>query len=751
MRYPHIASAWLAANRRLAFPVTLLASSFILVGQTANVAQEPDPAPVPQVQSQPAVQIIGVPQIQPRPAGSGAGGLPPPSRTVYPPSSLQTAGGNVPQLQTQPFAVYPDYKEGNSIASSLREAPPKLYTFDRASLRDVLRFLADDAGIPFIALQERASASAADNVLVTFTMRASPFLVLESVAKANGVSLVYESGVWFIRPINEKELIGRTYKLKYTSQENIVFQGGSSGGSAPSQGAASNSNQNGQVGLPNVGNQQSQKVFKADEPPIIKEIKNMLKIPTKGMNGRLAPDGSVGNFPEMSSSQSINPSGANLNDDKAEGANEPSVTFNSDTGTIFIVATRQQHQWVEGFLSAVDQPQALVGIEVKFFETDKNPKEDLGIDWAGTFANGLTVGASDIKFSPGGSIDISRNMATQSQSGQLPAGSSPYNYNTTDRSYTGTLAAPYSAVISASNLAVTLQAFMQDANTTAVQYPRVLTINNREVAISSAENVPFQASSTSVTGGGTGTTANQTTYLPIGTQVNILPKVMPDNSVVLTVAITISAQTGTKIIGGNETPVTASRIYNAVLQVDSGYTLAVGGLDEVRDQADKNGIPYLKDIPGLGHLFKSKARDQKKRNLIIFITPTIMRSRSETTGVGEHPQTVLPARPGEPNPPTFTTGGQLAGGAAAIDEALRWLERQVLLFRQIVKESRTEKHTIDQIRGIVATAAAIQAEIDRLRVSNPRSASRFDAASVRIEQILTDLNTVMKSAKKDLF
>ena len=101
-------------------------------------------------------------------------------------------------------------------AKSLRSAPIKEYEFDKASVRDVLRFLADDAGIDFVAMPEEGNDGAK---LITFSLRKSPFSALETIAKMNGVTLVYEDEIWHMRPLSDKSLIARTYKIRFNTGE----------------------------------------------------------------------------------------------------------------------------------------------------------------------------------------------------------------------------------------------------------------------------------------------------------------------------------------------------------------------------------------------------------------------------------------------------------------------------------------------------------------------------------------------------
>lgn len=711
-----------------------------------------------------------------------------------------------PELNAKSFTVYTDYGEGNAIANSLRNSPPKLYRFDRASLRDVLRFLADDAGIPFISMQERipgqtqvpTATPSIDDILVTFSMRASPFLVLESIAKANDIALIYENGVWFIRPFNEQELFGRIYRLRYTPQERVVIN------STNAATAAQADTENATASIPNLQLQQSQSIFQIEEPTIVREIRNMLRIPSSGVSGKVAAEASVENFPPMPGNSGLNPAGRNiLGTTPAAPTNEPTVTFNSDTNTIYIVATRQQHQWVEGFLAAADRPQALIGIEVKFFETTKNPIEDLGINWAGTLEDGYSINlSSDLTASGNIGADVANvqdNTNTQgssnnrnflgttrtgagSSSGVLPTnenGGIPYNYSFNDfrgndartitstdiisdvynsiQSYNAGLGGGFTATLQPDDVSFAIEAFMSDSDTTLTQYPRVLTVNNREVAISNARNQPILGSASENSTSGSSTTATEVQYLPIGTQLNILPKTMPDGSVFMNVAITVSSR-GNDILlpagpGGQLSPypITFSRIYQAALQVDSGYTLAVGGLEEATDVKRANGVVGLANIPGLGSLFRSEGRNLDKRNLVVFITPTIINDRRTSGGISEQPQAVLPIRPGDPTPPAFGTDGRLAGGYTGLDNAFAWLSFQNRFFEQLIREGRVTKASIDQLEGVIRTAEMVLAEIEYLSTQNP---SRIEQFAKKEEEGLAILNTLRQTliqSQEDLF
>jgi hypothetical protein len=245
--------------------------------------------------------------------------------------------------------------------------------------------------------------------------------------------------------------------------------------------------------------------------------------------------------------------------------------------------------------------------------------------------------------------------------------------------------------------------------------------------------------------------------LPTGTQINILPKAVGKNQIALTVAITISSiidqvpiNLGT---GVNQYPVTAERVYNASLQVNSGFTLAVGGLDKSTDLRSTGGIPLLKDIPGVGYLFKNKSRNRNRSNLIIFITPYVIDDPARTPGISETPRSTLPLRPGVPPPaPTFSPDGRLVGGDGAVPVALAWLEYQLKYFRQINAEARDDEKTIKELRGVIERARSLSSNLqDQVLDGSGYAPANLLDDSARADALLFELNKVLAAAQLDQF
>ena len=108
--------------------------------------------------------------------------------------------------------------EHEAEASRLRAAEAQQYDFSKATLADVLRFLATDAGISFFSLPDDSPVGAR---LITFSIKASAFQVLETLCKANELSLIPDNGIWYIRPADDKELLGKSYTILNNALEMV--------------------------------------------------------------------------------------------------------------------------------------------------------------------------------------------------------------------------------------------------------------------------------------------------------------------------------------------------------------------------------------------------------------------------------------------------------------------------------------------------------------------------------------------------
>ncbi len=620
-----------------------------------------------------------------------------------------------------------------TAAKTLRNAPIKQYDFNRASVRDVLRFLADDAGIDFVALPEDGNDSAK---LITFSLNKSPFSALETIAKMNGVSLIYEDEVWHMRPLSDKSLIARTYRIRFNTGEvskgsgnntgNVGPNGFSSNGNGTSggtygrgSGTNTSSAMTGNGGIGQIGLNGTSSPFSTSADELVTAIKGIVGINTSGINAIIAPgDHSVGNFGNLNyqvTPNKIDPAQNIIRASTQSSKNNNQVIWNSDNNSLFVIANRQQHQLVEKYLETVDRPQPLIAVEVKFFETTKDPRKQMGVDWSGTMDGGYGLSLSDL------STNVNLNKI-----------------NSTDM--------PMTAILSGPDVQAKVMALVKDRETTTVSYPRVLTKNNREVAIQSVVNQPGLSAQSSTTPGVGGTTTSSVSYLPIGTSINVLPKRLEDGRISLQVLITVSSIIGSEIIDGNSYPVASSRVFTAPLEVESGFTLAIGGLDEANDSREGVGLPILNKIPLLRHGFKSDNKTHSRKNMLIFITPTLLDPRSG--GISETPISEVPLRGANKGPqaPRIRPDGSLAGGVSSVDKAIPWIQKEHALIRQVVSEKRASKKHSEQLQTLKNTVRALQQQIERHVEKNPKQAKALH----HNQWALIDLEEGIKKTQKEL-
>jgi type II secretory pathway component GspD/PulD (secretin) len=617
-----------------------------------------------------------------------------------------------------------------ATANELRNAAPQQYDFSKSNLGDVLRFLATDARISFISLPDD---SAEGSRVITFSINASPFSVLETLCKANGLTLLpEENGMWFIRPADDRELNGKSYAVRNNAMEKVEnsTETASAGGGGTIQSAS-------------VDLQGARENFKVKRSELVNDIRSILDLPPEKENGEIPAALTV-----------LDPSAAaaHTNSNELSAMHQPKVIWKSDSNTLYVVATRLQHLWVEGYLAAADKEQPVIAIEVKFIETSKDPSKELGIDWSGTLGGNGTFRQSRTQ-----SIDPKTGIITLQQD-LMPNTNGGFRADAgfldtmADLGKLGATGWPSSAVLGGMDLSVRLRALLNDQDTTLTSYPRMVTLNNREVVIRSVVNQPVLDGSSAIGGGGSAAISQSITYLPIGTVLNILPKKMANDRLLLNIKVTISSIIGEKIISGNPYPVATSRVYNAPVEVNDGYTVAIGGLDEAKEKETQVGVPVLGKIPLIGWAFKSRSREKNHKNLMLFITPRIVDPRDG--GLPPEPESVLPSNPGRmvAKKPIVDNAGNLKGGPDSVPGSISYLQRECDLIQQIIKESRSTPAESKKLTEMKIALNKLDEQVATMSVAHPEKADILTQAQIDLNALHQRVSAMkMQVMKKEYY
>jgi general secretion pathway protein D len=173
------------------------------------------------------------------------------------------------------------------------------------------------------------------------------------------------------------------------------------------------------------------------------------------------------------------------------------------------------------------------------------------------------------------------------------------------------------------NVTAVLKALDKNGLVNILSTPNILTSDNKEAEINVGENVPFQGSATQSTFG----TTQSVERKDIGINLKIKPQISEGDYIRMDINQEISAVKASK--GQAIDLVTTKRSAKTSVVVKDKETVVIGGLIQDSEQETVSKVPLLGDIPLLGWLFKSKSKTRSKTNLVIMLTPHIVKDAAD--------------------------------------------------------------------------------------------------------------------------
>ena len=301
-----------------------------------------------------------------------------------------------------------------------------------------------------------------------------------------------------------------------------------------------------------------------------------------------------------------------------------SLSVDERTNTLLVQDTSDRLQDIRRLVQTLDVPVKQVLIEARIVVVSDTYERDLG---ARLGITGFTTAG------PGSLIAVSgTNVGTDSMiSSAYPAGAAPtgrVSAPTLDNRYEVNLPAAnvngsigISALVGNHLLDLELSAAQNEGKSQTISAPRVITANQKQATILQGTEIPYQESASS----GATTTQFKNAVLSL----KVTPLITPDNRVVMDLDVsddTVGAQV-TSATGGSVPSIDTREIITQVL-VNDGQTVVLGGILETTKTKSANKVPFFADIPVLGNLFKSTTDINNKTELLIFITPKILREGS---------------------------------------------------------------------------------------------------------------------------
>ncbi|WP_313273213.1 type IV pilus secretin PilQ family protein [Stenotrophomonas sp.] len=172
-------------------------------------------------------------------------------------------------------------------------------------------------------------------------------------------------------------------------------------------------------------------------------------------------------------------------------------------------------------------------------------------------------------------------------------------------------------------LDVELSAMQQEERGEVISNPRVVTTNQREALIKQGKEIGY----VTISGGGIGGAAQANVqFKEVVLELKVTPTITNDNRVFLNMAVKKDeVERYIRLEGYGEVPTINRREVNTAVLVEDGQTVVIGGVYEFTDRNSINKVPFLGDVPFLGNLFKKRSRNKDKAELLVFVTPKVLR------------------------------------------------------------------------------------------------------------------------------
>jgi type IV pilus assembly protein PilQ len=327
------------------------------------------------------------------------------------------------------------------------------------------------------------------------------------------------------------------------------------------------------------------------------------------------------------------------------------IQFDTRTNQIIVTDIGTNIKKLSNVIDQLDGRTPQIQIEARVIETTLGKDETLGVDWQTQIVADGAKRATTIPFS---------NWSTDGRLYPTPDADYTYDANwqitdiDSDFAYKNDLPVSSKDAITWSSLPAvagdtgeeeyfqygtldftglqaTLEALSTRTDTNVLSNPRITTLNNKEAKITVGTKWPVANYSYSDETGRWNVSGWE--YIEYGIIMTVTPTVNKDGYITLSVVPEVSDLTGSVTFEGAEVPIISTKQAEVEVMVKDGETLVIGGMIKDKVVNTKNKIPFLGDIPILGYLFSQKGTEIEKRDLLIFLTPHVLKENGHIDSV----------------------------------------------------------------------------------------------------------------------
>ncbi len=348
-------------------------------------------------------------------------------------------------------------------------------------------------------------------------------------------------------------------------------------------------------------------------------------------SGGFGGGSSGGGISRGSSGSSSGPASASSAGKSIDFSYPVNITADPATNAMVISASPQDWQTLKQIIDDLDTPRVQIFVQAVIVEVSAERQRQLGVNfYTNGVGGGSAFGFGTLNFGQlesaiadplsvtGLGLGLASNTTCTISAAALAAASGGTG-STSTTSSSGALKVPCDLAL--------IMALETDTHADVLSAPTLLTADNEEAMIVVGENLPFVSSAAS-NSAVAGQIYNSVERQNVGITLDIVPQVSEGDYVKLDLYEEVS-----NVVNGtaNNTlgPTTTIRSASTSVLIQNHRTAVVGGLLASQDTLDNQGVPFISDIPVIGNFFSNKSTDKQKDNLIVFLTPHIIRDKSE--------------------------------------------------------------------------------------------------------------------------
>lgn len=333
--------------------------------------------------------------------------------------------------------------------------------------------------------------------------------------------------------------------------------------------------------------------------------------------GRFIPEAPAGSAPQQpAQSPAVSPRTGAAGSAPGSGtfvSPETKVFADEITNSLVILATSDDYRFIDETIKKLDTAPRQVMIEVLIAEVTLTKDFQFGLEWV--ISNSTSIHPFSRTVNINGPLGVNTNiLSTTNLANGLPG----FSYAATDI---------------AGNVKALLNTLASDNKVTVLASPHILAADNMEAHIQIGDEVPIATSQLSAVA--TGTTNNILStiqYKDVGTILKVKPQINESGVVAMEVSQEVSDYSTQTVLGTTQYVFT-KREASTNLVAQDGQTIVIGGLIENDRTKTMTGVPFLSNIPILGHLFSSTDDTTTRTEIIVLLTPHVIRNRDEAGAV----------------------------------------------------------------------------------------------------------------------